>query len=161
MAEKYSNIPLIPLLVKAVNGIWLDRERGDHRAIRHAEGYLNANWMLGVSPGATRSQTGTMQEAKQGVAYIAAKTSVPIIPTAITGTEAAQRQILRLGRPKLTLRFGEPFTLPALERAMRANALQKGTDEIMGRIAALLPEKYHGFYSAHSRLKELQMKGAK
>ncbi|MBW8010201.1 MAG: 1-acyl-sn-glycerol-3-phosphate acyltransferase [Chloroflexi bacterium] len=161
VAEKYRKIPLIPFLVKAVNGIWIDRERGDHTAIRHAEDYLKANWMLGFSPEGTRSYTGTMQEAKQGVAYIAAKTSALIVPTAITGTELAQKEILHLRRPKLTLCFGEPFTLPLLERATRADSLKKGTDEIMCRIAALLPEKYRGFYSEHSRLKELLVKGAK
>lgn len=161
VAEKYRKIPLLSFLVNVVDAIWVDRNRGDHTAIRIANDYLKAGWMFGVSPEGTRSQTGAMTEAKQGVTYIAAKAGVPIIPAAITGTEVVQRNLIRLRRPKLTISFGEPFILPPLERATRAEALQEGTDEIMCRMAALLPEKYRGFYSEHPRLKELLVKGPK
>jgi 1-acyl-sn-glycerol-3-phosphate acyltransferase len=33
--------------------------------------------------------------------------------------------------------------------------MQNATDEIMLRIAAMLPEKYRGFYTGHPRIKEL------
>jgi 1-acyl-sn-glycerol-3-phosphate acyltransferase len=36
--------------------------------------------------------------------------------------------------------------------------MQRATDEIMCRIAALLPEKYRGVYANHPRLKELSKK---
>jgi 1-acyl-sn-glycerol-3-phosphate acyltransferase len=37
----------------------------------------------------------------------------------------------------------------------REQAMRQATDEIMCRIAALLPERYRGVYADHPRLKEL------
>jgi 1-acyl-sn-glycerol-3-phosphate acyltransferase len=59
----------------------------------------------------------------------------------------------------LTIRFGEAFTLPPLEREKRDAQLQAGIDEIMCRIAALLPESYRGVYAGYPRVKELVGKG--
>ena len=42
-----------------------------------------------------------------------------------------------------------------MERGNREAWLKTSTDEIMCRIAALLPAQYHGFYANHPRLKEL------
>jgi 1-acyl-sn-glycerol-3-phosphate acyltransferase len=52
---------------------------------------------------------------------------------------------------------GPAFQLPPLptEGQGRDEALKADTDEIMCRIAALLPEAYRGHYSNHPRLREL------
>ncbi len=42
-----------------------------------------------------------------------------------------------------------------MDRKDREAFLQEQTDEIMCRIAALLPPKYRGVYADHSRLREL------
>ena len=42
--------------------------------------------------------------------------------------------------------------MPGRERDV---ALKQYTDEIMCRIAALIPEKYRGVYANHPRLKEI------
>jgi 1-acyl-sn-glycerol-3-phosphate acyltransferase len=155
VAEKYQKIPLIPLLVRILDGIWLDRQGANHAALRTAQEYLERGRILGVSPEGTRSQTHALIEGKQGITYVAAQTGVPIIPAGVTGPEIAGRELARLRRPRLTVRYGKPFTLPPLERATRQAALQQGTDEIMCRIAALLPPVYRGVYADHPRLKEL------
>jgi 1-acyl-sn-glycerol-3-phosphate acyltransferase len=53
------------------------------------------------------------------------------------------------------LRFGTPFTLPPLPEEDRPAHLRQHTDEIMCRIAVLLPARYHGVHANHPRLKEL------
>ena len=62
-----------------------------------------------------------------------------------------------IGEPELpiTLTAGPAFTLPPLPRENRDEVLKQYTDEIMCRIAALLPEQYRGVYADHPRLKEL------
>jgi 1-acyl-sn-glycerol-3-phosphate acyltransferase len=40
----------------------------------------------------------------------------------------------------------------------REEAMRQATDEIMCRIAALLPKRYRGVYADHPRLKELLKK---
>jgi 1-acyl-sn-glycerol-3-phosphate acyltransferase len=66
------------------------------------------------------------------------------------------KQLLSFRRPTFHLRFGPAYTLPPIGRENREEVLKQYTDEIMCRIAALLPRKYHGFYVNHPRLKEFQ-----
>jgi 1-acyl-sn-glycerol-3-phosphate acyltransferase len=90
------------------------------------------------------------------VAYLASKVpDVLIVPIAIWGTEGSVPKMFTLARPAINIRFGKPFTLPPVERQDRNVALERNTDEIMCRIAAMLPEKYRGYYRDHPRLKEL------
>jgi 1-acyl-sn-glycerol-3-phosphate acyltransferase len=76
----------------------------------------------------------------------------------MTGTENYGRTLIRLRKPKLSIRFGQAFTLPKPDRKRRQQQLEEGITEIMCRIAALIPEKYHGVYTNHPRIGELLAK---
>ena len=117
--------------------------------------------MLGIAPEGTRSHIGGLIRAKTAAAYLADKAGVPVIPVAISGTERAVWRALCLLRPRITIQFGEPLNLPPIGREEREATLQSNTDEIMCRIAAMLPEKYRGVYAGHPRLKERQASGGK
>ncbi len=154
-ADKYKKYPIISTLINAVNGIWINREEADIDALRAALDYLRSGGLLGIAPEGTRSRVGSLIHAKTGVAYLADKARVPIVPVAISGTETAVRQLLFFRRPHIRVQFGKPFTLPPIDRRNREECLRRNTDEIMCRIAAMLPPKYWGVYSNHPRLKEL------
>jgi 1-acyl-sn-glycerol-3-phosphate acyltransferase len=47
-----------------------------------------------------------------------------------------------------------------VQREGRDATLQRNTDEIMCRIAAMLPARYRGVYADHPRLKELLADGS-
>jgi len=160
VAKKYQKNAFTRWLVNVVHGIWLNRTETDTQAIRAACEYLERGGLLGVSPEGTRSQTGGLIPPKTGVAYLADKANVPIIPVAITGSYTALDQLRRLKRPTLTLRVGKPFTLPPIERKDRDQQLKRNTDEIMCRIAAMLPPEHRGVYANHPRLRELLEKEA-
>ncbi len=155
VADKYKKKIFFRLLVEAVGGIWLNRESADFQALREARDFLINGGMLGIAPEGTRSRTGALREAKTGVAYLADKAGVPILPVGITGTEKAFHELFRFHRPRLTVNFGRPFTLPPLERGERSAALRRNTDEIMCQISALLPPSYRGVYADHPRLHEI------
>ena len=78
---------------------------------------------------------------------LAVKTKVPIVPVGITGTEHSIKDIFSFRKPKIIIRFGEAFTIPEFKRGERSDDLTYWTDELMRRIAALLPEQYRGFYA--------------
>jgi 1-acyl-sn-glycerol-3-phosphate acyltransferase len=159
VADKYKGNFFFNWLVNAVGGIWVNREAADLHALRQARDFLQAGGILGIAPEGTRSPTGALRPAKTGVAYLADKAGVPIIPAGITGTEVAVREILLLRRPRLKVRFGKPFCLPALDHHNRTANLEQNTDEIMCQIAALLPEGYRGVYADYTRVSELERKG--
>jgi 1-acyl-sn-glycerol-3-phosphate acyltransferase len=115
---------------------------------------LKAGGVLGLAPEGTRSHTGQLQEGKTGAAYLADRAGVPIVPVALAGTENVWRNLKRLRRTPVACTIGQPFRLPSDGRA-KGEQLKHLTDEVMCRIAALLPPQYHGAYAGHPRLKEL------
>ncbi len=152
VADKYKSYPIIVLVVKIVGGIWIHREDTDFRALREATEYLHNGGLLGIAPEGTRSSSQGLIAAKTGVAYLADKAGVPVIPVAVSGTDRIFQTWARLRRPHVIVRIGEPFCLPPLERKSRGDQMQENTDQIMLRIAAMLPEEYRGVYAGDPRL---------
>lgn len=155
VADKYKKYPIFNWILDVGGIIWLDRSKADFGAFRLAADVLKNGVSLGIAPEGTRSTTGQLIEGKPGTALLALKAGVPIVPVGIAGSEMYFRRLLTLRRPNLRLTFGPPIHLPPLDRNNREESLQKMTDEIMCRIAILLPPQYWGFYRDHPRLKEM------
>lgn len=155
VAHKHLKNPLYRYLVNVIGGVWLNRENPDMHALKEPLRLLKAGRAFGVAPEGTRSRTKALLPGKEGVAYLAIASGAPIVPAAHTGTEKVWREFARLRKPHLHIRFGKPFRLPPLERDQREEQLAAGIEEIMCRIAALLPEEYRGVYAGHKRVREL------
>jgi len=157
VADKFGRIGWIRWLGKHLNFLFVDRFNYDLKAIRKMISLMENGKCLVIAPEGTRSLTGSLNEGKPGVAYLAARSGFPVVPVAITGT--ADKVVLantkRFRKSYITLTGGRPFIIPPLPNKDRDAALQKYRDEIMCQIAVLLPEKYRGAYADHPRLKEL------
>jgi 1-acyl-sn-glycerol-3-phosphate acyltransferase len=123
---------------------------------------MEAGNILVIAPEGTRSRVGSMIEGRPGVSYLASKLNRPIVPVGLAGTEdrIIFGNLKRLKRSHIVVRAGPAFTLPELPRKERDATLKRFTDEIMCRIAALIPEKNRGVYAEHPRLKELLVQQA-
>jgi 1-acyl-sn-glycerol-3-phosphate acyltransferase len=161
VTTKYLKYPLLRWFIITANGIWLDRDTADFSAFRKAVEALRAGKALGIAPEGTRSVTASLLEGKPGTALLALRAGVPIVPVAIIGTEDAVPKLLHFKRPSIQVKFGPVIPAPVLDRGNREGQLDLLTTEIMCRIAVMMPEKYHGFYTNHPRLKELQAEEAK
>jgi 1-acyl-sn-glycerol-3-phosphate acyltransferase len=163
IGEKWEKVALFRWLGKYFNFIFIDRFNPDIKTLRKVISLMEQDNILVIAPEGTRSKVGSLLEGKPGVSYLASKLNRPILPVAITGTEdeALFGNLKRLRRARITLTAGPAFTLPPLPRENRDEVLKQYTDEIMCHIAALLPEKYRGFYADHPRLKELLAGDAK
>jgi 1-acyl-sn-glycerol-3-phosphate acyltransferase len=159
VGEKWEKMGIMRWLGHRLNFIFVDRFNPDIKAIREVITRMKQGEVLVITPEGTRSKVGYLIEGKAGVSYLAAKLGFPILPTGISGSfdPIFFGQLKRLKRPRVTVNVGKAFTLPPLpaESQERDAALQNDTEEIMCRIAALLPEAQHGFYAGHARLKEL------
>jgi 1-acyl-sn-glycerol-3-phosphate acyltransferase len=155
VTHKYRYNPLFALFVTVSNSIWINRDIADYQAIRASLKHIKSGGILGIAPEGTRSRNGKLIQAKSGVALIAEKAGVPIVPVGIYGSEDTMFKLRHFQRPNVYLNFGKSFLLPTIDRVDRESSLLHNTDEIMCRIAVMLPEKYHGFYSGHPRIKEL------
>lgn len=155
VARKHNKNPFFRWIVNTLGGIWLSRDEIDTRALRDARDHLRSGGVLGIAPEGTRSDTGALQQAKTGVAFLADQAGVQILPVAVSGTWQITSEILTLRRPVINVNFGKPFILPKVNRKSRDEDLRKNTDEIMCQLAALLPPENRGVYADYPRLQEL------
>lgn len=122
------------------------RGRLDRKALRQSERVLAEGLALGMFPESTRSKNAQLQPAFPGSTLIALRNGVPILPVAITGTEKVKGLSWILHRPRITIRFGQPFNLPSVNGKASRAELTEFTNVIMGHIAELLPVEYRGSY---------------
>ena len=159
VADKYRRYSFFAWFARTAGAIWLDREKADFAAFRAAAEVLAEGRSLGIAPEGTRSTTGQLLQGKPGTVLVAVRTGMPIVPVGIHGTEDGMKKISTFRRPKIVAKFGELFRIPPIDREQREAQMQYWTDEIMLRIAVLLPEKYHGFYAGYPRIRELMPQG--
>ncbi len=115
--------------------------------MRQAEGLLAAGHALAIFPEGTRSHSGVLQEGKGGAALLAVHAGVPILPVATAGIEQMRGTGWLFRRPRVTVTIGEPFHLQSSSARLSRSEMGRLTDEIMRRIAALLPEDRRGPYA--------------
>jgi cytidylate kinase len=131
----------------------VDRGTGDVEAYRLATKILESGFVLMIFPEGTRSPTGAMQEAKDGMATLAMRTGAMIVPIGVNNTDAVwpkgHKYPIPIPRRTVTYRVGEPFTVAdlALPVADRRAAKAAVTRAVMGRIAELLDDRHRGFYA--------------
>ena len=137
------------LLMRGYGIYAVQRDSFDRRVVKIALKVLQSGSPLFIAPEGSRSPTG-MRAAHPGAAYLAVKASVPIVPVGVIGTELMFTALRRGYRAPITMRIGKPYQLPGIppHGKDRHKILETHTNEIMGRIAALLPSEYHGVYAA-------------
>ena len=142
--------PVLGQLARAGSVHPVDRGTADIEAFRLAQRILDDGHVLVIFPEGTRSPTGGLQEAKDGLAILAQRTGATILPVGIAGTDRFWPRG-RTPRPggRLTMRVGEPFRLADVVPADVDRRTAKGlaTKAIMTRIAALLPPRHRGVYA--------------
>jgi 1-acyl-sn-glycerol-3-phosphate acyltransferase len=151
--------PVISLLFRFIGAFPVDREGADIGAIREAQNVVHDGILLLMFPEGTRSRDRQLHRGFPGTALVAYRTGAPIIPVAIWGSERLKWPWLFVRPfvgPEIHLRIGKPFYPPKAER-ITTDAARTATDEIMVRIAELLPEEYRGEYrEAAARLEATQ-----
>lgn len=155
VANKYLNYPLFRWFTEVAGGIWLDRSKADFAAFTKSLEVLRSGRALGIAPEGTRSTSHALIEGKSGVVLLAQRSGLPVVPVGIEGSDTATLKLFTFRRPKINVRFGKPITFPPAPREDREQIIKEQTDEVMCRIAALLPEYMRGVYANHPRTLEL------
>ncbi|MFJ8584143.1 lysophospholipid acyltransferase family protein [Streptomyces sp. NPDC093595] len=119
-------------------------------AIREGLGVLAKDELLGIYPEGTRSHDGRLYKGKVGVAVMALKAGVPVIPCAMVGTFEIQPPGQVLPKIKrVRVRFGEPLDFSRFAGMEDQKAVLRAvTDEIMYSILALSGQEYVDEYAA-------------
>lgn len=135
-------------LMRLYGAMSVHRGQADRGLLDEMVRRLRAGFPVLMDPEGRRSHVPGMQTAHPGVAYVAARARVPVIPVGVTGSEAATAAWKRGRRGNLKMVIGKPVVLPEVElrSPARRARLRANTDILMREIAALLPEEYRGVY---------------
>ena len=139
--------PLTSIIMKSVGAHPVNREGNALGALQWALNLLEQDKAILIFPEGSRSKNAALQRSKPGIGYIALKAQAPVLPIAITGTENIPG-LWRVAFPRcdITVKIGQPFTLPYIEGKLTRSLFQQASDIIMGRVSDLLPSGYRGFY---------------
>jgi len=154
VAEKHRKYAVARWLVKLLDAIYVERYAADFAAMRQVLARLKKGGVLVIAPEGTRSRTGGLLPGRSGAAYLAVKSGLPLVPVAVMGTEDDKvfEHLKHFRRAPVKIVVGQPYLLPPLPDADREAMLEEYTDEIMCRIATLLPEECRGVYREHPKL---------
>jgi 1-acyl-sn-glycerol-3-phosphate acyltransferase len=95
--------PIFGMVLKMIHTFPIDREKQDISAFRTALRLLNGGKTLVVFPEGGRGKERRLKPPLPGVAWLAHKTKLPVVPTLIVNTYRAK------AFPKVTVRFGSPI----------------------------------------------------
>jgi 1-acyl-sn-glycerol-3-phosphate acyltransferase len=127
-------------------------ERGNGRAalvaLDAAERVLGNGQLFGIYPEGTRSPDGRLHRGRVGVARLALRTGVPVIPVGLAGTDRVQPVGARVPHvAKVTIRFGTPLIFTKYRDMERNRTVQRAVvDEIMREICTLSGQEYVDTY---------------
>lgn len=155
VAREYKNTFILGPILNSIKVVWITRGAYDFEAFREAKAYLNKGWIVGLAPEGTRSRDGVLHEGKPGSALLAYKMDVPLMPAVVTGTDKMKERFLRFRKMDVTVEFGQLFRLPEKDGLDNKVWLKLATDEIMCRIAAILPPERRGYYADYPRVQEI------
>jgi len=149
--EAFSNA-LVAQFLRQMNVIPLRRGEADRQAYVAAKRALEEGAALVVFPEGHRSPTGGLIEGQHGAVRLAVRTGCPIIPIALWGTEKGFKGAML--RKPIHVKIGKPYH-PSLELSDMRDRWEQLTEDLMVRIAALLPEEYRGIYRDLARAESL------
>jgi 1-acyl-sn-glycerol-3-phosphate acyltransferase len=140
MPRVWRATPLHPVFHRHIGSIPLNLERPDLGAVRRALAALERDAIVGIFPEGPFSVRGRLERGRPGVALLALRSGVPVVPAGIHGTwEALRGRRFYLPRPtRVGVRFGPPRRFSPDGGSSRA-ARSRVTERIRADIAALLP----------------------
>lgn len=125
----------------ALGGFPVRRGSADREALRKCTEVLAGGEPLVVFPEGTRQSGPEVQTLQEGAAYLAARSSVPIVPVGIGGTEQALvKGSKRVRRVRVTVIAGPPLVAPPAEGRVPRSQVSALTAELKGRLEDLFSQ---------------------
>lgn len=135
--EELFAIPALKWIITKINAFPVRRGAADRTAIRYAISLLKKGEVLGLFPEGTRSKTGILGKPEPGIAMIALKAGVPIVPAAIIGTNKVGKEGFLL--PQFIIKYGKPIIIN--QEKTDKETMEHLSVTIMQEISYLLKEK--------------------
>lgn len=127
---------------KATGCLSVNPEKPSIEVLKGALLILKQGKMLGIFPEGSRSRDGKLMNGELGVALLAIRSGVPILPAAIDGAFEAYPPDAKFPRPRrIKLRFGQPLIFDAVKKGrIDKKTLEAVTEKVMKNIKKLIDE---------------------
>lgn len=126
----------------------VDRGGMDMKAIRGCFNVLDEGNFLCIAPEGTRSKDGALKRAMPGTTFFASRKGVPCYPLVVWGIRDMGGNLKKLRRTKVHISIGKPFLVEKEGGGkLSSDDRRQMADEMMFRLAELLPEEFRGAYS--------------
>ena len=148
-------LPIVGLFCRLTGQIPVHRGESDRAALEKALQYLREGRAVIIFPDGKVARHERLQAAHTGADMQALRSGVPILPVAHTGT----RRIFfgrRAWLPRVEIRIGEPYMPQVPEGVSRKVALRMVTEDLMLRIAQMMPDEERGEYALLTQEPELE-----
>ncbi|MFV0461695.1 MAG: lysophospholipid acyltransferase family protein [Nostocoides sp.] len=127
-------------LFESIGAVAVDRHssRAAQESLDAALGVIAQGGAFGIYPEGTRSRDGRLYRGRTGVAWLALKAGVPIVPVGLKGTEDIQPVGARFPRlAAVTVAFGPPISPSPYLQMPSGKARRALTDQVMDAVADL------------------------
>lgn len=104
-------MPLMGRLIRYLNSVPVKRKGFEREALVRLGEVLEKGGAIIIFPEGTRYLDDNLHPPKAGIALMAMKYKVPIVPVFISGSASIRRQIFKR---KLTVTYGKPFLVSDL-----------------------------------------------
>lgn len=137
--------PLSDWFFSSLGGYPVNRDSADREALNQTLDIVAGGEPVVMFPEGTR-RTGPVidpDHMRDGVAYVASRAQIPIVPVGIGGSERAMPPGAKYLRPtKMVVLVGEPLDPPPRKESGRVSrsAVRALTDELRGRLQGLFDE---------------------
>lgn len=109
MAKKeFFEIKIVKLFFDLAGAFPVSRGEGDLSAVKNAMAILRQNKLIGIFPEGTRGVDESLEPFQKGVALIAYKAQVPVIPVAIRNSQ----NLFAFWKKRPAAQIGQPIYLP-------------------------------------------------
>lgn len=134
--KEIRKFPILPWWMTNMNCLFIDRAdmRQSLKIILRAVDIVKEGYSIFIMPEGTRNHSDELIPFKEGSFKIADKTGCPIVPVAITNTDAIYELNHKVKSAKVVIHYGEPIypdKLSKEERKAIAPIVQKRVEEML------------------------------
>ena len=140
------NMPVIGWIIRWYGAFPVRRGEVDITAVKTALRILQSGQMLIIAPEGHRSETGSLQEGREGAIILSLRSGAPILPVAVWGGKPFWKNLTRFHRTEINCFIGKPV-LPNVNGKLNREQITGMSHELMLRIAEMMPPEIRGYYT--------------
>jgi len=140
--EELFRIPFFSFLITRLNAFPVRRERLDKKSLKIALSLLSRQKAIGLFPEGTRVKREGFGQVYQGAAFLSLKTSSPILPVAISGTDKIMPAGTIIPRfPKITIQIGRPIDPREIEGSQKKERMGLLMEKVLLQLSEMLEDR--------------------